>query len=236
MLSTLSRAILAVQTRPNAGWVSRARQPRAADVTQMRNTCALGVEVSDSLRCEQCLITDKTTVSAGTVRNPEALVVAEKQLGQQIAHQEAQLLQSCYACVCADCACRRSCRGVRSCTLVRKDPACNVAKTPSLPLGLSVHRHTGSNKVRWQALRQFKLTLIGTSHARLHGVQDKHRYIYGAPKPDTLHAKRRSYVACATDSKCTSNSKCLESQNRYTAVVFAPGQKIYCTKSKLSAD
>ncbi len=40
----------------------------------------------------------------------------------------------------------------------------------------------------------------------------------------------RVYVACASDSKC------LENEDRYTAVVFALGQKVYCTKSKLSAD
>ena len=156
----------------------------------MRNTCALGVEVSNSLRCEQCLITDKTAVSAGSVRNTDALVVAEKHLGQQIAHQEAQLLQSCYACICADCACRCSCRGVRSCTLVRKDPVCNVTKTPSLPLGLSVHRHTGSNKVRRQALRHFKSTLLGASHARC--TRQAPICLRSSETRNPLHAKRRS--------------------------------------------
>jgi len=177
------------------------------------------VEVSDSSRCEQRLITDKTTVSAGSVRVTDALVVAEKQLGQQVAHQKAQLLQGCNACVCADCACRRSCRGVRSCTLVRKDPACNVAKTPSLPLGLSMHRHIGSNKVRWQALRQFKLTLLGMVCTRQPSTELRNQ-TRCTRSVDPV----RVYVACASDSKC------LENEDRYTAVVSALGQNVYCTK------
>lgn len=108
---------------------------------------------------------------------------------KSLAYQKAQLLQSCYACICADCTGGRSCRRVRSITLVREAPACKFAKAAGFSLRFPMHRHAypqqvGRRPVRFLVRRCQPLehatwwTRPNHTHARIHGAN-----WLQAPKP-----------------------------------------------------